>query len=411
MFNRYTLDGDTSGLVADRTLNQAVRILLVGDSGSGKTSLIHSLINDEFDYDLPPKLENITIPADITPDHVPIHITDFSERDSSYYPNQLSDATDQADVVCIVYVAGDQHSLNSVSKYWIPKIRRLNDTRGSYRPIILVANKIDLLPEASLSENITAIRRIFMDVEAHIEVSALTQRNVVELFSSAQKAITYPIAPLFDIKTRTLTDQCRNVLIKIFKLNDLDQDDLLNDKELNQFQEDCFGIPLQPDALHDLKQIIKISTNDGIRNNAVTLTGFLFLHELSIDKGRRDFTWQVLRKFNYDNQLEPSIIEETTLTITTPDETTLVTTEDSYENSTIGTESFSHIMDPDDETPTSSRSVSENQSSKNNGQLMNTFDIPWLRYNHSGLLKAGFGITVTTFISFIALRYLSATKN
>lgn len=54
-----------------------VRILLVGDPGAGKTSLILSLVSEEFPEDVPPKAEEITIPADVTPEQVPTNIVDF----------------------------------------------------------------------------------------------------------------------------------------------------------------------------------------------------------------------------------------------------------------------------------------------------------------------------------------------
>lgn len=49
---------------------RSVRILLVGDGGVGKTSLILSLVSEEFPESVPPKAEEITIPADVTPEQV-----------------------------------------------------------------------------------------------------------------------------------------------------------------------------------------------------------------------------------------------------------------------------------------------------------------------------------------------------
>ena len=43
---------------------QEVRILLVGDRNVGKTSLILSLVSEEFPIDVPAKAEEITIPGD-----------------------------------------------------------------------------------------------------------------------------------------------------------------------------------------------------------------------------------------------------------------------------------------------------------------------------------------------------------
>lgn len=60
------------------SVRRNVRILLVGDRGVGKTSLILSLVSEEFPEDVPSKAEEITIPADVTPEMVPTSIVDYS---------------------------------------------------------------------------------------------------------------------------------------------------------------------------------------------------------------------------------------------------------------------------------------------------------------------------------------------
>lgn len=62
------------------TQRKNVRILLVGDPGVGKTSLILSLVSEEFPEDVPPKAEEITIPANVTPEQVPTNIVDYSSK-------------------------------------------------------------------------------------------------------------------------------------------------------------------------------------------------------------------------------------------------------------------------------------------------------------------------------------------
>lgn len=61
-----------------------VRILLVGDQGVGKTSLILSLVSEEFPEDVPAKAEEITIPANVTPQDVPTNIVDYSSKSSDF---------------------------------------------------------------------------------------------------------------------------------------------------------------------------------------------------------------------------------------------------------------------------------------------------------------------------------------
>lgn len=67
-------------MVTWNTLKRQVRILLVGDPGVGKTSLILSLVSEDFLEDVPPKAEEIIIPADVTPEQVPTNIVDFNGK-------------------------------------------------------------------------------------------------------------------------------------------------------------------------------------------------------------------------------------------------------------------------------------------------------------------------------------------
>ena len=68
-------------------LHHNVRILLVGEEGVGKTSVILSLISEEFtETDLPAKSEEITIPPDVTPELVPTVIVDYSGDISVTHP-------------------------------------------------------------------------------------------------------------------------------------------------------------------------------------------------------------------------------------------------------------------------------------------------------------------------------------
>lgn len=76
--------------------------------------------------------------------------------------------------------------------------------------------------------------------------------------------------------------------------------------ELNNFQSRCFNGPLQPQVLDDVKGVLQKNLEEGIRNNAVTMKGFLYLHSLFVQRGRNETTWTVLRKFGYDDNLEMS---------------------------------------------------------------------------------------------------------
>ncbi|GMP99830.1 hypothetical protein CsSME_00047156 [Camellia sinensis var. sinensis] len=81
-------------------------------------------------------------------------------------------------------------------------------------------------------------------------------------------------------------------------------DGALNDMELNEFQVKCFNAPLQPAEIVGVKRVVQEKLPEGVNEFGLTLTGFLFLHALFIEKGRLETTWTVLRKFGYDDDIK-----------------------------------------------------------------------------------------------------------
>ncbi|XP_013113854.1 mitochondrial Rho GTPase isoform X3 [Stomoxys calcitrans] len=280
-----------------------VRILLVGDPGVGKTSLILSLVSEEFPEDVPPKAEEITIPANVTPEQVPTNIVDYSHIEQS--EEVLNEQITKSDVVCIVYAVDDDDTLDRITSHWLPLIRKAVPEDQQKKPIVLVGNKVDLI-EYSTINSVLGIMEEFPEVESCVECSAKTLHNISEMFYYAQKAVLHPTSPLYVMDEQDLTPACKKSLVRIFKICDIDGDNLLNDYELNLFQRRCFNTPLQPQILDEVKAVIQKNIQDGIYNDSVTLKGFLFLHCLFIQRGRNETTWAVLRRFGYNEQLEMS---------------------------------------------------------------------------------------------------------
>ncbi|XP_044734713.1 mitochondrial Rho GTPase isoform X2 [Chrysoperla carnea] len=285
-------------MVVIRTNRRNVRILLVGDRGVGKTSLILTLVSEEFPEDVPPKAEEITIPADVTPEQVPTNIVDYSSAEQS--EDNLVEEIQRASVICVVYAVDDDDSMDRVATYWLPLIREYSPDSRS--PVVLVGNKMDLIDYSTTDAGLSLMEQ-FPEIESVIECSAKTLKNISELFYYAQKAVLHPTGPLFVIDTEELTTACRNALRRIFKICDMDNDGLLNDFELNNFQCRCFNTPLQPQVIEDVKAVLRKNIDDGISRDCITLKGFLFLHRLFVQRGRNETTWGVLRKFGYNDSL------------------------------------------------------------------------------------------------------------
>uniref|UniRef100_A0A3B4GIE1 Mitochondrial Rho GTPase n=1 Tax=Pundamilia nyererei TaxID=303518 RepID=A0A3B4GIE1_9CICH len=261
----------------------------------GKTSLIMSLVGEEFPEQVPPRAEEITIPADVTPEKVPTHIVDYS--DPTFFLHPL-----QANVVCVVYDVTNEDTIDKIKTKWIPLVNG-DAEKGNKVPIILVGNKSDLRCGSSM-ETILPIMNQFSEIETCVECSAKNLKNISELFYYAQKAVLHPTAPLYDPEDKQLKPSCVRALTRIFYVSDQDNDRILSDAELNSFQKSCFGNPLAPQALEDVKTVVWKNTSDGVQDNGLTLNGFLFLNTLFIQRGRHETTWTILRKFGYDDNLE-----------------------------------------------------------------------------------------------------------
>ncbi|XP_047509792.1 mitochondrial Rho GTPase isoform X1 [Pieris napi] len=282
------------------SIPRTVRIILLGEPGVGKTSLILSLVTEEFTEHVPPKAEEITIPADVTPEQVPTNIVDVCLNEQTL--EQVAEEIEKAHVICIVFSVDKQETLDKIASYWLPFVR--DNCPNDYRkPVILVGNKIDLI-DYSIIDNIWDIAEEYPEVDRCIECSAKTLTNVSEMFYNAQKAVLHPIHPIYSIEEQELTERCKKALSRIFKICDLDGDGVLDDYEITLFQKKCFDTPLQLQVLDEVKSVIAQNIAGGIENECITMKGFIFLHCLFIQRGRNETTWTVLRNFGYDESLE-----------------------------------------------------------------------------------------------------------
>ena len=168
---------------------------------------------------------------------------------------------------------------------------------------MLCANKSDLSKSITTSqvieEEMLPLLSEFKELDSCIRTSAREKHNVNEAFFLCQKAVTHPIAPLYDSKEGNLKPAARSALQRIFFLCDKDQDGFLSDSELLSFQKKCFGKPLGDDDLNYLKE----SLGDGVGKQGVNEKGFLQLNRLFAEKGRHETIWIILRTFHYSDSL------------------------------------------------------------------------------------------------------------
>jgi Ras family protein T1 len=143
----------------------------------------------------------------------------------------------------------------------------------------------------------------FKEIDSCIRTSAREHHNVNEVFFLCQKAVTHPIAPLFDSKEGNLKPAAVAALKRVFYLCDKDQDGYLDDQEMHNFQAKCFEKPLSADDLDNIKvSISKVSTKTEVEKG-IDLNGFISLNKIFAEKGRHETIWIILRQFHYTDSL------------------------------------------------------------------------------------------------------------
>ncbi|KAF9454690.1 mitochondrial Rho 1 [Macrolepiota fuliginosa MF-IS2] len=282
-------------------MRRDVRILLVGDEGVGKSTIVTSLIKESFVAHVQHIVPEVTIPPEVTPENVTTYIVDSGAgpQDRTHLESEIR----KAHVICVVYSIDNPNSFDRIPTYWLPHFRHL----GVNVPVILVGNKIDLrggeVTNEALEDEIIPIMNEFKEVETCVECSAKLPLNVSEVFYFAQKAVLHPTAPLYDSREHVLKPACMAALRRIFKLCDTNKDGILDASELNEFQRKCFDAPLQLQELEGIKAMVQEHAEGGVHNGGLTEAGFLYLHTIFIQRGRLETTWTVLRKFGYAEDL------------------------------------------------------------------------------------------------------------
>ncbi|KKA26404.1 hypothetical protein TD95_001400 [Thielaviopsis punctulata] len=279
----------------------AVRICVCGDEGTGKSSLIASLVKDVFVANkIQPVLPTITLPPNIgTPDKVTTTIVDTSARPQDR--TTLRKEIRKSNVILLIY--SDHYSYERVALFWMPYFRSL----GVNVPVVLCANKSDHSPTTNtqqvVEDEMLPVMTEFREIDSCIRTSAKEHHNVNEVFFLCQKAVTHPIAPLFDYKEGNLKPLCVSALTRIFYLCDRDQDGYLNDTEMLHLQEKCFEKDLSPDDLANIKLTVSKLVPETDPEKGVNLYGWLQLNKMYAEKGRHETIWIILRNYHYTDSL------------------------------------------------------------------------------------------------------------
>ena len=207
----------------------------------------------------------------------------------------------KSNVIMLVY--SDHYSYERVALFWLPYFRSL----GVSLPVVLCANKSDPNAQTTsaqvVEDEMLPVMTEFKEIDSCIRCSARGHANVNEAFFLCQKAVTNPIAPIFDAKESALKPAAVAALQRIFYLCDKDKDGYLSDREMEDFQRKCFDKELNPDDLDYIKDTISRISPESVTERGLDVKGFLLLSKLFAEKGRHETVWIMLRTFQYTDSL------------------------------------------------------------------------------------------------------------
>lgn len=279
--------------------SQTVRIVICGDEGVGKSSLVTSLTKEIFVPNIQSVVPPINIPRDFSNSSSSTIVVDTPADNVPQLQYEIRQAN------CIWLVYADHYTYERISLYWIPMFRSM----GVNLPIVVCCNKMDMdmasdtESEVILHEEFTPLLLEFKEIEACIRTSAKINHNVNKAFYLCQRAVTHPLAPLYDYKYFNLKPLAVFALKRVFYLCDTDQDGYLNENEFLELQQRCFHKTLDFNELQDIKNTLEEINLGLFTDRGINEEGFIKLNKYYCESGRHETIWGILREFHYTDSL------------------------------------------------------------------------------------------------------------
>ncbi|CAN6981580.1 unnamed protein product [Brassica oleracea var. botrytis] len=277
-----------------------VRIVVVGEKGTGKTSLIIAALNESSQPqpNIPPVLPYTTFPSEWFRDPIPATIIDTSSKPEDR--EKVVKEVKEADAIVLTFVVDIPETLDRLSEYWLPLFRQL-EVRV---PIIIAGCSVtnrEYHNQSGMEIITTSIREQYLEIETCFDWSA--HHIARKVFWYAQHAVTNPVGPIYDKETSSLKPRCVAALTRVYVLSTRDTDFILNEAGLNNIQAQCCYEPLTPSQSRGLIDFVQERSPLGVDENGITIEGFLFINKYLVEQGRIRQVWNILRKFGYNNEL------------------------------------------------------------------------------------------------------------
>ena len=157
---------------------ESCKVVIVGESGVGKTSIISQFINETFQINLE-STSGATFSSKTVlcsnNNKIKLEIWDTAGQERFRALTKMF--YKDAGAAIIVYDITQKKSFEEIQKYWVEQIRQFNDKII----LVIVANKSDLIEKEGINEDIA--RKYANDINANFIVcSALNRNGIDEIF-------------------------------------------------------------------------------------------------------------------------------------------------------------------------------------------------------------------------------------
>lgn len=165
----------------------------------------------------------------------------------------LKEQVEAASVIVLLYDLTVEEAKKRIESYWLPKISSIDNKI----PVIIAGSKKDLFSEKTTQkEFIEGIVKDYPQVDVGIQLSTKMHKDLSDLLYCAQRAVLYPIYPLFNHATKELRPKYVSALERVFRLCDTNHDHYLDDEELQSIQEAAFSTELSNDDIYSIKELL-----------------------------------------------------------------------------------------------------------------------------------------------------------
>ena len=129
---------------------EKIKIILLGEPSTGKTSLIKVYLNDKFTEDVPSSLSSSFFQSVITVNEKKYLIDLWDTVGQENYRSITQHFIRDTNIVIFVYDITEKHTFNEIENYWIDKVKEvLNDSAI----LGIAGNKEDLYEKEVVEED------------------------------------------------------------------------------------------------------------------------------------------------------------------------------------------------------------------------------------------------------------------